>query len=121
VRQRVEFVGRDRTGIVSIVTSSGVIDAATAIDEIRGGRAHFEAGPSSFDRAVVTAREAYGGPYLFANWDGTRKNNLHELAATTFPRLQHEWPLRQRSRFGSALVRLFGLLATASGTAKTQK
>ncbi|MCU1542432.1 MAG: hypothetical protein JWM50_297 [Microbacteriaceae bacterium] len=80
MKQHIEFVSRDHSGITAIVTSTGVIDAQAAIDHIRNGRACFEAGPSSWARAEVTAREAFGGAYLFANWDGTRRNNLHELA-----------------------------------------
>jgi hypothetical protein len=80
VKQRIEYVGRDHSGITTIVTSTGVMDAQTAIEHIRSGHACFVAGPSSWDYAPVSTRDAFGGAYLFANWDGTRKNNLHELA-----------------------------------------
>jgi hypothetical protein len=80
-RQRIEFVNRDRSGITAIVTSTAVVDAQTVIDAIQSGRGSFEAGSSSWDRAEVAVRHAFGVAYLFANWDGTRRNNLHELAA----------------------------------------
>jgi hypothetical protein len=95
---------------------AGVIDAQTAIEEIRGGRACFEVRPTSFDRAVVTAREAYGGPYLFANWDGTRKNNLHQLAATASPRLHHQCRLRQRTGVRLELPRWIARIIEAANT-----
>jgi hypothetical protein len=81
VNQRIEFVCRDHSGITTVITSNGVIDAETAIEHIRSGRARFIAGPTTWDHAEVSARDAFGGSYLFANWDGTRKNNLHELAS----------------------------------------
>jgi hypothetical protein len=63
------------------ITSTAVVDAQTVIDAIESGRGSFEAGSSSWDRAEVAVRHAFGVAYLFANWDGTRRNNLHELAA----------------------------------------
>jgi hypothetical protein len=83
VNQHIEFVSRDGTGIVKVVTSAGVIDAQTVIDDIRAGRASFSAGPTTWDCSPVTAHDAFGGAYLFANWDGTRRNNLHQLAPRT--------------------------------------
>jgi hypothetical protein len=108
VNQHIEFVSRDGTGIVTVVTSAGVIDAQTVIDDIRAGRASFFAGPTAWDRSPVTAHDAFGGAYLFANWDGTRRNNLHQLAPRTEVRpvqRTHSGPVR--TRFGPlrALVR----------------
>jgi hypothetical protein len=80
VDQHIEFVGRDRTGITVVVTSAGVLDVQAAVEDIRSGRARFVAGPSSFDRVPVTVREVLGSSYLYANWDSTRRNNLHDLA-----------------------------------------
>jgi hypothetical protein len=77
----IEFVVRDRTGAVAaIVTSDGVIDAEFASAQIARGEAHYVAGPDSYVRARVRSIPALGGPYLYVNWDGTRRNNLHDLA-----------------------------------------
>lgn len=78
--QHIEFVGRDRSGITVVVTSEGVVDAQAAVADIRSGRARFVAGPTSWDRVPVTVREVLGSSYLYANWDSTRRNNLHDLA-----------------------------------------
>lgn len=78
---KIEFVVRDRTGAVAaVVTSTGVIDAEFASSQIARGEANYFAGPDSFVRARVRSIPALGGPYLYANWDGTRRNNLHDLA-----------------------------------------
>ncbi|AMM18830.1 hypothetical protein AX769_00080 [Frondihabitans sp. PAMC 28766] len=77
----IEFVVRDRTGAVAaVVTPSGVIDAEFASEQIARGEADYFAGPDSYVRARVRSIPALGGPYLYANWDGTRRNNLHDLA-----------------------------------------
>jgi hypothetical protein len=77
----IEFVVRDRTGAVAaIVTSDGVIDAEFASEQIARGEALYVAGPDSYVRARVRSIPALGGPYLYVNWDGTRRNNLHDLA-----------------------------------------
>ncbi|BDZ52188.1 hypothetical protein GCM10025867_44290 [Frondihabitans sucicola] len=77
----IEFVVRDRTGAVAaVVTSGGVIDAEFASEQIARGEALYFAGPDSYVRARVRSIPALGGPYLYANWDGTRRNNLHDLA-----------------------------------------
>lgn len=78
---KIEFVVRDRTGAVAaVVTSAGVIDAEFASQQIARGEADYFAGPDSYVRARVRSIPALGGPYLYANWDGTRRNNLHDLA-----------------------------------------
>jgi hypothetical protein len=77
----IEFVVRDRTGAVAaVVTSAGVIDAEFASEQIARGEADYFAGPDSYVRTRVRSIPALGGPYLYANWDGTRRNNLHDLA-----------------------------------------
>lgn len=38
-------------------------------------------GPSGWDRVRITTMSGLGGGYLYANWDGTARNNLHDLAA----------------------------------------
>lgn len=75
----IEFVTRDHSGITTLVTTTGVIDVDAAIDEINAGSTFF-AGPSSFDRARVRIMTALGVAYLSANWDGSKRNNLHDLA-----------------------------------------
>lgn len=78
---KIEFVVRDRTGAVAaVVTSAGVIDAEFASEQIARGEVRYVAGPDSYVRARVRSIPALGGPYLYANWDGTRRNNLHDLA-----------------------------------------
>jgi hypothetical protein len=78
---KIEFVVRDRSGAVAaVVTSSGVIDAQFATEQIARGEALYYAGPDSYVRAPVRAVPSLGGPYLYANWDGTKRNNLHDLA-----------------------------------------
>lgn len=77
----IEYVVRDLTGAVAaVVTSTGVIDAEFASEQILRGEAHYFAGPDSYRRTRVRSIPALGGPYLYVNWDGTRRNNLHDLA-----------------------------------------
>lgn len=91
MEHRIEFVSRDKTGITAVVTTSGVVDVPTAVAHIRSGRACFVTGPTVWDRAHVTIRHALGGPYLYANWDGTRRNNLHDLGTPpVWPAGQHQ-------------------------------
>jgi hypothetical protein len=77
----IEFVVRDQTGITTIVTADGVLDADEVIEAIRSGRSSFFAGPSSWDLAPVETRSVLGSSFLFANWDGSKRNNLHDLAS----------------------------------------
>jgi hypothetical protein len=79
MKHTIEFVARDHSGIRTIVTDTGVIDISSAVAEIEAGAAYV-AGPSSFDRARVRILTALGSAYLFANWDGSKRNNLHDLA-----------------------------------------
>ena len=76
------MVGRDALGsIITLITSRGAVDALTAAAEIASGRAEYVAGPDSFVRARIRAISSVTGLYLYANWDGTRRNNLHQLSA----------------------------------------
>lgn len=111
MNHHIEFVGRDHSGITTVVTAEGVLDATAVVAEIQAGRATFVAGPSSWDLVPVTARDALGGPYLYANWDGTRRNNLHDLAARGTGEPAARRPSPSRSPWG----RLVRLVARPSG------
>jgi hypothetical protein len=79
---RIEVVARNELGaIVALVTPHGVVDAQHASSQIARGEATYVTGPDSYSRVPVRAISALGGAYLYANWDGTRRNNLHDLAA----------------------------------------
>ncbi|WP_460630975.1 hypothetical protein [Leifsonia lichenia] len=79
---RIELVARDELGsIVTLFTSHGAVDAQRAAAEIADGTATYVTGPDPYVRAVVSAISSPVGPYLYVNWDGTRRNNLHELSA----------------------------------------
>ena len=81
MQHHIEFVSRDHSGITTVVTPEGVLDAAAVVADIQAGRATYVVGPTSWDLVPVTAFDAFGGAYLYANWDGTRRNNMHDLAA----------------------------------------
>ncbi|MGN6427150.1 hypothetical protein [uncultured Leifsonia sp.] len=38
-------------------------------------------GPDSWVRAHIKTMHGLGGRYLYANWDGTGRNNLHDLSS----------------------------------------
>lgn len=79
---KIEVVARNELGaIVALVTPHGVVDAQFASAQISRGEACYVTGPDSYVRVPVRAISATGGPYLYANWDGTQRNNLHDLAA----------------------------------------
>lgn len=79
---RIEVVARNELGaIVALVTPHGVVDAQHASSQIARGEATYVAGPDSYSRVPVRAISALGGAYLYANWDGSQRNNLHDLAA----------------------------------------
>ncbi|MFF1879793.1 hypothetical protein [Leifsonia sp. NPDC058230] len=83
---KIEIVVRDHLGaIVALITDSGVVDATTASSQISRGEARYVAGPDSWVRTPVKAMPGIGGGYLFANWDGSRRNNLHDLAPGRIP------------------------------------
>jgi hypothetical protein len=78
---KIEIVARDELGsIVALITPHGVVDAHTAAAEIARGDARYVTGPDSYVRIPVHAISASGGAYLYANWDGSQRNNLHDLA-----------------------------------------
>lgn len=79
---RIEVVARNELGaIVALVTPHGVVDAQSASSQIARGEASYVTGPDSYSRVPVRSISATGGAYLYANWDGTQRNNLHDLAA----------------------------------------
>lgn len=79
---RIEVVARNELGaIVALVTPHGVVDAQAASAQIARGEACYVTGPDSYVRVPVRSISATGGAYLYANWDGTQRNNLHDLAA----------------------------------------
>ncbi|WP_295123286.1 hypothetical protein [uncultured Leifsonia sp.] len=79
---RIEVVARNELGaIVALVTPHGVVDAQHASSQIARGEATYVTGPDSYSRVPVRAISTLGGAYLYANWDGTQRNNLHDLAA----------------------------------------
>jgi hypothetical protein len=114
---KIELVARDELGaIVALITPHGVVDATYASAQIHRGEACYVTGPDSYVRVPVRAISAMGGSYLYANWDGTRRNNLHDLAAVRVRRFSTE-PLtdtdvlEQSTRTGrvaSFWSRLFG-------------
>lgn len=116
MNQHIEFVGRDHSGITTVVTSTGVLDAHAVVADIASGRASFVAGPSAWDAVPVRVRDALGVDYLYANWDGTRRNNLHDLATRaggpgTAPARPSRW-----ARTTARLARLVGVDAEPAGT-----
>ena len=79
---KIEVIARNELGsIVALITPHGVVDAATASTQIARGEANYVTGPDSFVRVPVRSISALGGPYLYANWDGSQRNNLQDLAA----------------------------------------
>jgi len=96
---RIEIVVRDQLGsIVALITESGAVDASTASAEIRQGLARYVAGPDSYLRRPVKAMPGIGGGYLYVNWDGSRRNNLHDLSAGHIAiRRRPATPLREES------------------------
>ena len=79
---KIELVARNELGaIVALITPHGVVDAQTASAQIARGDATYVTGPDSFVRVPVRSISALGGAYLYANWDGSQRNNLHDVAA----------------------------------------
>jgi hypothetical protein len=104
----IEFVVRDHSGaIAALVTPDGVIDAEAASDQIARGEADYFVGPDSYARTRVRSIPALGGPYLYANWDGTRRNNLHDLARG-LARIDRRTAARLVAARGPWFRRLFG-------------
>jgi hypothetical protein len=80
VNHHIEFVTRTPAGFAAVVTHTSVIDVQDVISDIRSNRATYSAGPSSWNRSPVKAVPFLDSAFLFANWDGTRRNNLHDVA-----------------------------------------
>jgi hypothetical protein len=76
----IEYVARDRTGITTVVTATGVVDVDTVIRDIRFGHSGYFVAPGEWRRTPVRSLSVLGSAYLFANWDGSKRNNLHDLA-----------------------------------------
>ncbi|ROP61158.1 hypothetical protein EDF24_1302 [Curtobacterium sp. PhB130] len=104
----IEYVARDRTGITAVITETGVVDVDTVIRNIHSGHSGYFVRAGDWRRAPVRSLSVLGSAYLFANWDGSKRNNLHDVA---FPAPPREFrPVRQRRRFGF-LNALLGLSA----------
>jgi len=104
---RIEYVARDRTGITAVVTTTSVIDVDTVIQHIRAGHAGYYVAADSWRRTPVRSLTFLGGAYLFANWDGSKRNMLHDLAFHA-PTRSVETARPSESRFVRALGALFG-------------
>lgn len=76
----IEYVARDRTGITAVVTTTSVIDVDTVIRNIHSGHSGYVVRAGEWHRARVRSLSMIGGSYLFANWDGSKRNNLHDVA-----------------------------------------
>ncbi|MFJ4222286.1 hypothetical protein [Curtobacterium luteum] len=102
----IEYVARDRTGITAVVTTTSVIDVDTVIRNISAGHSGYYVA-RNWKRTPVRSLTSFGGAYLFANWDGSKRNMLHDLA---FPNQTRTVPLapRRPSRFREALAAVFG-------------
>ncbi len=102
--RKIEVVARNELGlVVALITSEGVVDALTASCEIAHGDAAYVTGPDSWVRVPVRAISDTGGAYLYANWDGSQRNNLNDLAAVrvrtalTPPPVEEKVTLRERA------------------------
>ena len=101
---KIEIVARNEMGlVVALITSDGVVDAHIASGEIARGDATYVTGPDSWVRVPVRAISSTGGAYLYANWDGSQRNNLNDLAAVkirtalTPPPVDEKPSLRERA------------------------
>ena len=104
----IEYVARDRTGITAVVTTTGVVDVDTVIDHIHAGHAGYYVAADSWKRTPVRSMSFIGGSYLFANWDGTKRNMLHDLAFRMPTRAVQVVDRQPRQgRLGRALRALF--------------
>lgn len=116
---RIEVVARNELGaIVALVTPHGVVDAQFASSQIARGEASYVTGPDSYVRVPVRSISATGGAYLYANWDGTQRNNLHDLAVVRVRTMTDETARHaiaaaprdrspRRERVAALLARLF--------------
>lgn len=103
----IEYVARDRTGITAVVTTTSVIDVDTVIQHIHAGHAGYYVRADSWKRTPVRSMSFLGGAYLFANWDGSKRNMLHDLAFRT-PTQAIEPKPAPEPRFARLLSALFG-------------
>lgn len=102
----IEYVARDRTGITAVVTPTSVIDVNTVIEHIHAGHTGYYVAGDSWKRTPVRSLSVLGGAYLFANWDGSKRNMLHDLAFHTPTGSIEAKPL-PRPRFAEVLRALF--------------
>ena len=107
----IEYVARDRTGITTVVTTTSVIDVDTVIQHIHAGHAGYYVAADSWKRTPVRSLSFLGGAYLFANWDGSKRNMLHDLAFRGPTRSVETKPVPE-PRFARLLAALFGRRAT---------
>ena len=104
---KIELIARNELGsIVALITQHGVVDAATASCQIAHGEATYVTGPDSYVRVPVRSISALGGSYLYANWDGSQRNNLQDLAAVRVRTLPAAPPVLVKP---SPLERIAGL------------
>lgn len=57
----------------------GSVRTETAIEQITVGTHHYRALSPSSELVDVVAREGRTGRFVYANWDGTGRNNLDDL------------------------------------------
>ncbi|OII14587.1 hypothetical protein [Curtobacterium sp. MCBA15_008] len=107
----IEYVARDRTGITAVVTTTSVIDVDTVIQHIHAGHAGYYVAADSWKRTPVRSLSFLGGAYLFANWDGSKRNMLHDLAFRGPTRSVETKPAPE-PRFARLIAALFGRRAT---------
>lgn len=108
---RIEYVARDRTGITAVVTTTSVIDVDTVIEHISAGHSGYYVAPDDWRRTPVRSLSVLGGSYLFANWDGSKRNMLHDLALRSPARAavtQRGSESRFRDVLALAVASLFG-------------
>lgn len=110
----IEYVARDRTGITAVVTTTSVIDVDTVIQHIHAGHAGYYVAGDSWKRTPVRSLSFLGGAYLFANWDGSKRNMLHDLAFHDPSRAIEPKPVPE-PRFARLLAALFGRRSATQG------
>ena len=104
----IEYVARDRTGITAVVTTTSVIDVDTVIKHIHAGHGGYYVAADSWKRTPVRSLSFLGGAYLFANWDGSKRNMLHDLALRAPTRSIETKPVARRPRFSRVLDAILG-------------
>lgn len=103
----IEYVARDRTGITAVVTTTSVIDVDVVIQHISSGHTGYYVAADSWKRTPVRSMSFIGGTYLFANWDGSKRNMLHDLAFRSPTRAVQTAEVPE-SRFARFLSAVFG-------------